>query len=756
MINRPFRTFCLVAIMCVSAFVPGAAHAGLIIRPPSVLNLAAYWTFDRGTVNIGSTSVFDVSGHGNTGTTAFLTTGDQVAGKRGQALHFDGNVTSITLAANPIGSSMTGGNSACAWVRTDDVTAFPGGWDQTFLNLSSGSDGVRVGSIADSGKLYASYYLGGVYYGVESSAATFADGTWTHACYTWDGSQVKLYANGELLSSSANSNTVAASNTIGARTDVAEGNWYGSIDDVRVFTRTLSASEIRQMYASGAFMLTGNSSNKLVIGATNPGRGTTLDDGLVGYWSMNNQDLNWSTGTVYDRSGQGNNGSMISLGTTTSPVQGKMGQAMRFVSASSQKINVPSSSSLNIAGEMTISAWIKKSSTGSARIVSKVNANGATNNPYDFGVLNDHLYLVRANGSTSRLMTDQFRTVPTDDWRHVSMVTGRSAFKNVSKVLTAANSYRIWQGVATDGTYLYTVTDRNSSFGLNNIISKFDMAGNLIQEKTNSYNPFPAGEFYSFGNATVIGSYLYVTAYNYNYVGIEGTLQSRISVFNLSDLSFVQDYDLGTTVKIAEGVDYHDGYYWVIDGYFDTYKVLKYDSSFNLVGTYTLPVVGQIGVGELTYQNISWSGNEIFVNYHGSNTFGSVYAYGLDRYAFNDGVFTFKERIRPVTYGAGQGIAIHGNTFYWADRPGNSVYSANYVGTGNGDVDDSSVVFYLDAIGLAVNSTTTISATTNSKSLLVGARDDATNYFNGIFDDVRIYNRALSVPEVQQLYRMGL
>jgi len=31
----------------------------------------------------------------------------------------------------------------------------------------------------------------------------------------------------------------------------------------------------------------------------------------------------------------------------------------------------------------------------------------------------------------------------------------------------------------------------------------------------------------------------------------------------------------------------------------------------------------------------------------------------------------------------------------------------------------------------------------------------AENYFNGLIDDVRVYNRALSASEVKQLYNMG-
>src|SRR6185436_16749444 len=54
----------------------------------------------------------------------------------------------------------------------------------------------------------------------------------------------------------------------------------------------------------------------------------SLTDGLVGYWTMDGKNTNWSTGATADLSGNGNNGSMVGMSTTTSPVAGKIGQAI--------------------------------------------------------------------------------------------------------------------------------------------------------------------------------------------------------------------------------------------------------------------------------------------------------------------------------------------------------------------------------------------------------------------------------------------
>jgi hypothetical protein len=45
--------------------------------------------------------------------------------------------------------------------------------------------------------------------------------------------------------------------------------------------------------------------------------------------------------------------------------------------------------------------------------------------------------------------------------------------------------------------------------------------------------------------------------------------------------------------------------------------------------------------------------------------------------------------------------------------------------------------------------------TGDSTTLYLGQKRDRTRFLNGLLDEVRIYNRALSAGEVQQLYSAG-
>jgi len=86
----------------------------------------------------------------------------------------------------------------------------------------------------------------------------------------------------------------------------------------------------------------------------------SLTQGLVGYWPFDGSTINWTTpgNTFYDISGNGNNATSTGMSTTSSPVSGKIGQALNF-SGASNYLSVLNSSSLDLTTAITYSAWVK-------------------------------------------------------------------------------------------------------------------------------------------------------------------------------------------------------------------------------------------------------------------------------------------------------------------------------------------------------------------------------------------------------------
>ena len=63
-----------------------------------------------------------------------------------------------------------------------------------------------------------------------------------------------------------------------------------------------------------------------------------------------------------DMSGNGNTGTLVSMSTSSSPVAGKIGQALKFAQASSQYIDLGNVSALKPTGAISVSAWVKPAS----------------------------------------------------------------------------------------------------------------------------------------------------------------------------------------------------------------------------------------------------------------------------------------------------------------------------------------------------------------------------------------------------------
>ena len=79
---------------------------------------------------------------------------------------------------------------------------------------------------------------------------------WHHVAATWDGASIKVYVNGvkegEVASSATLPSDLGASTAIGAWLGGGNSFFTGSIDEVEIFNRALSAAEIRAIFEAGS------------------------------------------------------------------------------------------------------------------------------------------------------------------------------------------------------------------------------------------------------------------------------------------------------------------------------------------------------------------------------------------------------------------------------------------------------------------------------------------------------------------------
>ncbi|MGH8245584.1 MAG: LamG-like jellyroll fold domain-containing protein, partial [Gammaproteobacteria bacterium] len=132
---------------------------------------------------------------------------------------------------------------------------------------------------------------------------------------------------------------------------VSSTYYAGALDGVRLYTRALSAQEVADLYNLGAAKFQAS-------------QNAVLTTGLVGLWSMDGADVDWSASTteIKDRSGNANHGDAINLAGPANAVLGKLGQALDF-DGTNDYVNIadPADGSLDFGAnqDFTVSAWVK-------------------------------------------------------------------------------------------------------------------------------------------------------------------------------------------------------------------------------------------------------------------------------------------------------------------------------------------------------------------------------------------------------------
>ena len=401
--------------------------------------LVGYWTFDGPVTDWNSNTTRDLSGNGNTGSLVSMSTSSSPAiGKIGQAFKFDGISQSVTFddLSFPSGSAP---RTVSLWFKSTNTGAY--------------KEMVRYGNGGVGGKVF--FYLNVDSLNVDTNFTNWNantiglnDGKWHMGSFTYDGATTRIYVDGRLDGTNTQTFDTALCGTcetyIGGFGSRA---FPGLLDDVRIYNRALSASEIQQLYKSGA----------VTIGHSN----AIISDGLVGYWTFDGPNTDWVTGKAKDSAGNGNgngnDGQLLGMSTTSSPTVGKIGQALKFTGP--DYVHSTNITALNNATAFSISAWVKRGAVGTKVLLGK----GTVSDGYESMELWDD---GNAYFETSTAGSPAYGSVSLSDsnWHHLVEVYDGSQSGNASRLKGYIDGVR--QELSFTGTVPATTANNSDAFDI--------------------------------------------------------------------------------------------------------------------------------------------------------------------------------------------------------------------------------------------------------------------------------------------------
>jgi len=325
-----------------------------------------------------------------------------VGGQINYGARFNGSSNYIDTG---IGGSVLGELfSVSFWFKTSTTGTFQTIFDNG--GNTSGSTGFAI-IIPTDNILKATFTNSGGGGGIDvftlSTNTTVTDGNWHHCVLTYNDESAKIYLdNGTPITGTNTEPFTQAANNLRIGAYYADGTlleFNGSLDQVRIFNKELSSSEVSTLYAETACEYT-CTTDTVDYPTTN-----------VAYYKLDN-DATEEAGS-YD-------------GTETDITYefGRFGQAAVF-NGSSSVIKLTSGDGINVANANSLSLWfyVNDSVTSFDKLYSNIVLGGELVGQMNIVVNNGvRIYGIRTNGSTSTTNLQYTATLSLNTWHHLVVV----------------------------------------------------------------------------------------------------------------------------------------------------------------------------------------------------------------------------------------------------------------------------------------------------------------------------------------------
>ena len=462
----------------------------------------AYWNFDEGTGQTLNNAVASNALNGTLGATSSGASDDPTWKTEDmcvnqKCLELDGS-NDFANVTETVSVDFTTAMTVSAWIKGNT-------WQSTSPNIngivdkasSSYTTGyvLRIGDTGLAGK--PQFVVGtSVGAGEERVTAPTAIDTnrWYFVAGTFDGSMMRLYIDGILVASQANSNPSVANNEAVKIGFNFNGRYFdGFIDEVKLYNYARSANQLKADFTARGL------SKGAAAQLGNPDLGKTLSNGLVGYWKMDETSWtnNCTASDVLDSSGNNLHGK--SCPNTTGPTggtTGKFGKGGTF-DGSNDYIDVGDQSTLELT-TFTLSAWIYRSGACATFSICYIISKGESGNT-GYGLrIKDYSGTHKASLSIKDQLQDVSgtSTIGTNTWYHIA------ATIDGSRVRVYVNGI-----LETDTAQTQIPNFAGESFKIGNGMTNSDipMLGNLDEVRVYNHAMTPAevAALYSFAPGPV-------------------------------------------------------------------------------------------------------------------------------------------------------------------------------------------------------------------------------------------------------------
>ena len=560
-----------------------------------------------------------------------------------------------------------------------------------------------------------------------SSLTNIPMSEWSFIAVTLSGEDsISYYLNGNADGTATLSgiNTVLAFSQIGRGHNSATYSFNGLIDEVKIYNYALTQDEIKAEYNQGKVSTMG------VLGGDYGGR--TSMAGTAEYCvpgdttSCNPPIAEWkfeehSGIYAYDSSGNGNTGTLTNMETSGDDSDwtvGKIGSALDF-DGSDEYVNLGTPSNLmSLTYPLTIESWAKPSTLIQDGVIMSLDVNDS-NSDIAFGIYGSSSDIIFVGRSTYDYGLSGVSTYLTADiWQHWVIVftdTTHISFylDGVKKTLADVNNY-------------YSATNNNIGARQNGAALTFN--GKIDQVRIFDYARTPAQIAWDYNKGKPIAHYKFdkgegTIAYDSSGNGNNGTITPGT---------------LGQTTVGSVKVDANTMWY---NG-----RVGKQNYSLSFDGTDDYVDCGT---------TLNLGANDFTMSFWLNRTGGYIQYQMIA----SKGVYSEVGQWYLYNYNSDDSWNFYGDSSKSCQWTMNECFNkwAHLVIVRK----DDQIHIYVNGIEKMIT-TDTISGTnanfTNTKHLAIGARapdGSPDRVFNGLIDEVRIYNYALTADQIKTVYNLG-